>query len=370
MRLQRATPAPQALEVATIGRIEGCTSPESADLAPDGETLVFGNCAHVVGAPAYRSGRGIVYLRGKSFVTRARLDRRAGLVVDERTLIAGLTGTHGIEFVKRATPMLPAGAALLCEQAGPQMEPGADVTLPKDSYTTCILAFDPATGAILGRIPLGCGSELSRRFNDIEQPNGIAVTADGAIHVSDMAAGNHAAAWPPLVHSAIYRIAHEAIDNMIAGGAGSADAVERIVTPGFTNGLAVSNLDGALLAVSCSDQDPSAGAIHRIRAEDFAAGRQPAPDVGGLGVLDGGGETRRGTLIGSNPRTGDIHVFTQDGEHRVIVTGGVKPVRAPADLNVCYPPAFGGEPILIVTDINPGGAPGEASVVVLDLSGL
>ena len=96
----------------------------------------------------------------------------------------------------------------------------------------------------------------------------------------------------------------------------------------------------------------------------------PEPSVTGLGVLDGVTFTKRGTLFVTNPRTGEIHMFTTDGAHKLIRLDGEKPWRSPADINVCYPKALGGEPALLVPDVAVASGPGESSVSLLDLSGL
>jgi len=41
----RKSETPSIWKAPLLGRIEGCTNPESCDLLPDGETFVFGNCA-------------------------------------------------------------------------------------------------------------------------------------------------------------------------------------------------------------------------------------------------------------------------------------------------------------------------------------
>jgi hypothetical protein len=111
--------------------------------------------------------------------------------------------------------------------------------------------------------------------------------------------------------------------------------------------------------------------LYQLGADDFTSGRLPSPTVAGLGILDGVGVTRRGTLLASTPVTGEIHAFGREGSHQVIrIETDEKVVRMPADFNVCYPSALNGEPALLVTDISVGRAPTDASVAVVDISGL
>jgi hypothetical protein len=112
--------------------------------------------------------------------------------------------------------------------------------------------------------------------------------------------------------------------------------------------------------------------VFRISAEDFEAGRLPEPFVTGLGILDGSTVSRRGTVLVSNPRTREIHAFTAAGDHLLLTAddGAALPVATPADINVVYPKALGGEPALLVADLAMGSAPGEAQILALDITGL
>lgn len=370
MRLMRPTAKPTEVRVPLLGRIEGATNPESAELLPDGETIIFGNNVLVIGIDSYRAGRGITYVRGEAHISRARLLGRGRIDFEAPRLIDGLTGTHGVDVLPVATDKLPVGTLFITEDAGPQTYRGTGIILPKSDYCTCVMAFDPATGEVLGRIPLGVGSAVAKRFRDLEQPNGLAVSSEGDLYVSDMAPGAEVPGFDVPSPSAIYRIPHGAIDGLIAGEPGAADQVQCILTPGKTNGLSFSKADGSLLSVSCSPDDPVGGGIFRLKPADFERERQPAPEVGGLGIIDGVGETKRGTLVVSLPVSGELVLFTTDGRHIVVKDEeGANANSMPADINICYPKILGGEPAVLVPSIGVGSGAGESSVVIVDLSG-
>ncbi|MGH6633816.1 MAG: hypothetical protein ACREB0_10675, partial [Sphingopyxis sp.] len=292
-----------------IGRIEGCTNPESAELLADGETIVFGNCTILLGIESYRAGRGITYAQGEAFISRARLAGRGDVPLLERRFIDGLTGTHGIDILPVATAKLTKGTAFITEAAGPQTVRGSGRILPKSAYQSNLAVFDPNAGILLGALPLGVGSAIAAKFSDLEQPNGLAFGANGDLYVSDMAPAAEVPGWDSVSPSAIYRIPHGAIDDLMAGKEGAADAVQRLLTPGKTNGLTRSWRDGSILSVSCSPNDPVAGGVYRYSLADFGSGQQPAPLIAGLGIIDGVGETRRGTFIASTPPTSEVHLF-------------------------------------------------------------
>jgi hypothetical protein len=361
---------PKPLAVRLIGRIEGCTNPESAELLPDGETFVFGNCTMIVGHPAYRAGAGLVYLKGEAFISRARITARDQVRLEERRLVTGLTGTLGIDILRVATRRFPVGTAFIAEGGRPITLAGAKELYndPADLRPRA-LAFDPVGGAVLGAIPLDDGSPIGRKFNGFDQPNGMAANAAGDLFVGDIPNSNPVAQLPSPVRSAVYRIPHAALDGLAEGSPESVRPVERIVIPGFVNGVTVSPIDQSVHIVSCSLHDPVQGGVYRLTDADFAAGRLPDPLVQGLGILDGVGVTRRGSVLASTPRTGELHLFSPDGEHRVLKVEGENICRMVADFNVCYPKVLDGEPALLVPDISVGKPKEDATVSVVDLSG-
>ncbi|WP_028713460.1 hypothetical protein [Paracoccus sp. J55] len=372
MYMSDASDSPGIFRARVIGSITGCTNPESAELLPDGETFVFGNCALMVGHPAYRGGKGIVYLDKQAFISRAKIVNRDTVVLDERKLIDGLTATLGCDVLPVATDNFPAGTVFICEGANPITAPGGDSLFDPDTTYPRLLAFDPVAGKILGQIPLEEEGEIGQVYNRIDQPNGLAINGAGDIFFGDIPNGNPVSQLPPPVPSAIYRIPHDDIDYISDNMRSTGDAVQRIPTPGFVNGLTVSKDDDTLWMVSCSVHDPVKGGCYRITLEDFEAGVQPEPVIKGLGIIDGIAVSKRGTVFASTPQSGEIHAFGKDGSHKVIRIGDQddRIVPMPADFNICYPKALDGEPALLVTDIAVGRAPETASVVVVDITGL
>lgn len=361
---------PQPLDLAVLGRIEGCTHPESADMLPDGEHVVFGNCAMTMGIAAYREGKALVYLEGEAFISLARLTADGAELI-AREQISGLTGTLGLDVLRTATATFPAGTVFQAAGGNPIVRSGEERLADEpERRRSQALAYDSLGGKVLGCIPLWEGSAIAQKFNAFDQPNGLAIGLDGDLFVGDIPNGNPLSVLPPPVPSAVYRIPHGALDALARGEPGSAAGVQRVMVPGFVNGVTVSPLDGACWIVSCSSHDEAQGALYRLTDADWAAGVLPEPAISGLGVLDGVSITRRGTVFISNPRTGDISALLADGEHRLVLAEGKQPTRFPADINVCYPAFRGGEPVLIVPDVSVTGAAGEGSVTFLDAAGL
>jgi hypothetical protein len=358
----------ERLQPRVLGFFEGCTNPESAELLPDGETVIIGNASMAVGMPWFRDGKALVYIEGAAFLSRARIAADGCMSIEKRVLASGLTATLGCDVLHHATGRFPAGTLMIATGGGPAATPDG---LPAQARPH-VLAVDPMAGDVLGRIPLWAGSDIAARFNALEMPNGLAVGHDGTVFVSDMPNTNPdpSPTAPPFVQPAVYALPHDALDALADGEPGAAEALTRVVMPGFVNGLAVSPLDGACVAVSCSRAfDPVNGGIYVLTMDDFASGRQPNPLHRDLDPIDGVGVTRRGTIVVSNPLTGRLRAIMADGV-RADLEPDDWPVAYPADINVVYPTALSGEPALLVPDVSVGRPEGTGVVGVLDLSGL
>jgi len=359
----------QEHRVRLLGSVTGLVNPESAELTPDGRAIIVANAA-ITTLPSFRGGNGLVYRAGEAFISRLALSP-AGLVMEEERLVDGLTGALGTDFLTRATTTYPAGSALTAAGGSP-MTTDAVTVVPSAEARPHVAVYDPTTGEVLPPIPLWEGSALAKRFNAFEQPNGLAVDGDGNVYVTDIPNTSPDGMFATPVPSAVYRLPHGALEALAEDLPGAADAVERIEMPGWINGATVSKQDGAVWVVSCSPQCPVGGGAYRLTAEHFATGMLPEPtfrDLGGAGgILDGVGVTRRGTVVVTDPVTPRIQALTTDGRRLLLRFGGDEGLSNPADVNVCYPDALGGEPALIVPDVSARG--GSNAVYLLELAGL
>jgi len=359
-------------ETRILGRIEGATNPESAELLDDGETLIFGNCTMVMGNPHHRAGKSLVYLEGRAFMSQAKITGEGRTEVTQRHLVQGLTGTLGTEVHRKGTKLWPAGTGLTACGGRPY---ATDLDAPLGTIEQArqqVYAFDPLTGEPRGRIALWAGSVVAEALgHHVEMPNGIAVAPNGDLYLADNPNTNPEAAEPPPVPSCVYRIPYESIDGLLEDDPEAAKTVRAVEWVGWFNGVAASPVDGSAWVVTSSYHDPLNGAVIRLDADDFEAGRLPEPFVRDLGICDGAAVTKRGTVFATNPIAKEIFVFPTDGSRqRLVIDGEQLPVKNPADINVVYPAFLDGEPALTVGDICVGSEPGTAQVLVLEIGGL
>jgi hypothetical protein len=339
---------------------------------PTAKRWSFSNAALRIGVEHFRGGRGVVYDEGESYVSRLRLDPD-GLHMDVERLITGLTATQGLDIHGTGTAALPAGTVFAVSGGAPVVDSSLALVTDAARVRQHLLAYHPASGEVLGRVPLWAESPLVKRFGPVTQPNGLAVDPAGDLYFSDIPNGNADPDGPPSSVAAVYRIPHDAIDGVIAGQDSAVAAVQRVSMPQtWVNGVASSKADGSIHAVSCYKHDPVHGGVFRLLPENFAADVLPDPifrDLGGeLRVLDGIGVTRRGTVIATSPTLQIIHALSLDGTRRILRYDGDDTLGNPADVNVCYPPFLKGEPALVVPDVSVG--PGSNSVTVVSLEGL
>ncbi len=359
------------MTVPVLGKIEGCTHPESAELLSDGEHFVFGNCAMTVGIPAYRDGKGLVYLENEAFISKARISADKVVSLIERTLISNLTATLGCDILRKGTDMFPRGSVFMAAGGNPIIRRGdTELAHQADRRRSQAIAFDPIKGEVLGCIPLWDDSAIGRKFNGLDQPNGLAINAAGDVFVGDIPNGNPKTVLPAPTPSAVYHIPNAALDALARGDDGGAQKVQRVLAPGFVNGLTVSISDGECWMVSCSSHDPDEGGLYRLTEAEFEAGELPEASVKGIGIIDGVGFTKRGSVVLSNPRTAQVHLFLPDGDHRLLEGEGAVLGRNPADINICYPACLNGEPALLVPDVCVGRDDERSTVTLLDLTGL
>jgi len=356
--------SPEPLVVPLLGRLEGATNPESADMLLDGEHFVFGNCTMSLDHPARSLGHVLIYMKDEAFISLGRIgpDKKVELV--KRKVADHLTATLGVDVLKADNAAVGAGVAFIAEGGHP-VAPRDKADLIED-FRPRLLAVDALGKGVVGEIPLGDDSVIGRKYHGLEQPNGVAADRFGNLYVGDIAHGG-----VPGCLSAIYCIPRAAIPGLMAGDDAAGAMVSRILMPGHVNGLSASPNDDTIWAVSCSVDCPVGGGIYQINPMDFHFGRLPEPRVRGIGagILDGVGLTKRGSLLTSTPRDGGLHIFLPNGDHRIVVTKDGPATSLAPDFNVCYPKALGGEPAVLVPDLAMASTPGQASVAMLDLSG-
>ena len=111
--------SPEPLVVPLLGRLEGATNPESADMLLDGEHFVFGNCTMSLDHPARSLGHVLIYMKDEAFISLGRIgpDKKVELV--KRKVADHLTATLGVDVLKADNAAVGAGVAFIAEGGHP-----------------------------------------------------------------------------------------------------------------------------------------------------------------------------------------------------------------------------------------------------------
>jgi hypothetical protein len=241
-----------------IAVLTGVTNPESAEMLDDGESVIFGNCTLMIGNPHHRGGKSLIYLRDQAYLSRARLSAEGTFTLEEPQLVTGLTGTLGTDVHRRGTGRLPAGTGLSACGGRPFAVDGSAPLGSIEDARQQVLAFDPMTGEVHGRIALWAGSPIARALgHHCEMPNGLAVAPNGDIYVADNPNTNPESMFPPPVPACTYRIPYAAIDGLLDDDEDAARLVRAVDFEGWFNGVGASPIDGAAWSVSCCYEDRS-----------------------------------------------------------------------------------------------------------------
>lgn len=305
--------------------------PESVAFSLDGKTLFVGNCASDLFGPE-RKFVGMV--KGKGAISRLSVDLESGRVtVDNLRLVEGLNGPLGLCVLPQATSRFPQGTLLVNQGLTLLVDDEGRPVTDAAALGTGVLFFDPESGRELGKISLGVGSVVAEQIGHATLlPNSLAFDADGNLFITDTAKGGDRQVPAQVAHPGLIRIAHDSIDRVVDGVAGSGSGLganDVTFTPmaGVPNGVGYWSAMDAVCVVTMGGTSPEGTAIYQIPASSFPRADLPAPLRGDTGTADGIAFTPAGTILTSR-FSGDILALPAGGEPYVL---DLEPLVAPAD---------------------------------------
>jgi len=260
-------------------------NPEGAIFSADGKSVFISNAAEL-GMP----DRGLRWIEKGGYISKLSVQPDGTLQMVNEKLVAGYTTPLGMAVLPKATGTFPAGTIFAvtggCFLAQADGTPITD----RARHETRIIAFSE-DGKVLGEIPMAAGSAFEKASKaPVAQPNALAFDAEGNLYVTDT--GNGGSLLKPRLKArpGVYRVPHESLDALAAGQQPTAP-LAFIPIPGGPDGIEVSPDDDSIhvntVGAAAGVKDPAKGAMYRLTGYHFAKGKLPAPQMRGIGALDG-----------------------------------------------------------------------------------
>ncbi len=309
-------------------------NPEGALFSMDGQYLFISNSA-LHGHPDKPFG----WVEGGGSISKLEVGPGGSLKLIDRHFIKDLTGPLGMAVMNVGTNKFPRGTIFATAGSAPMALPdGTPITEP-ERHKPKIIAFDPGSGNILGKICLGATSIFAKvSGGPLSLVNALAFDKAGNLYIVDTGFG-HDTYKPAFRYvGGTWKIPVESID-ALAEGKPAPSRPQFVPNPSWPDGVEVSPITGEVWINTVMPpplEDPYKGGMWALRAADFEKGVQPPPLFTGLGRLDGLDFTVRGTCIqteiGGTPNS--VVVVPLGGRpHKLALEPDVE-LAGPADVDI------------------------------------
>jgi hypothetical protein len=270
-------------------------NPEGALFSMDGQYLFISNAA-THGHP----DKPFAWVEGGGSISKLEVGPDGSLKLIDRIFIKDLTGPLGMAVLNVNTAKFPRATIFATAGSAPMSLPdGTPITDPK-RHKPKVIAFDPGSGKILGKICLGAASEFAKiSGGPLLLVNALAFDKAGNLYIADSGIG--ADTYKPAIpyNGGTWKVPVESID-ALAEGKPAPSPPQFIPNPSWPDGVEVSPITGEIwinTVMAPPLEDPFKGGMWALRDADFEKGVQPPPLFTGLGRLDGLDFTVRGTCI-------------------------------------------------------------------------
>jgi hypothetical protein len=306
-------------------------NPEAALFSMDGRYLFVSNA----GVSDVKGGGAWGFIEGQGSISRLTMGAAGTASLTERYFISGITGPLGMAVLNVSTSKFARGTIFVAAGNGPLTDNHANQISNPARHKPEILAFDPNSGNIIGRISMAAGTVFDKiNGSPPALLNSLTFDKDGNLYVADTEVGFDSFKPNLKKVGGTWKIFHDTIDDLSMGkfveakpqfirNAWWPDGIE--ANP-ITNDIWV-NIVGEL-----KPENPSQGGTWAYRAADFKSGKSPEPIYKNLGRLDGMDFTVNGTNL--QTEGGRIVVIPHGGKPTKLVTEPAVVFTDPADIDV------------------------------------
>jgi hypothetical protein len=309
-------------------------NPEGAIFSMDGEYLFISNSA-IHG----NADKPFAWVEKAGSISKLKVGPGGSLELIDRVFIKDLTGPLGMAVLNVSTNKFPRGTIFATAGSGPMALPDGTPITDQARHKPKVIAFDPGSGVILGKICLGATSQFAKiSGGPVMLVNALAFDKAGNLYIVDTGFG-HDTYKPAFRYcGGTWKVPAESI-GPLAEGKPAPSPPQFIPNPSWPDGVEVSPITGEVwinTVMPPSDEDPFKGGMWALRDADFNSGVQPPPLFKGLGRLDGLDFTVRGTCIhteiGGTPNS--IVVVPLGGRpHKLALEPDVT-LSGPADVDI------------------------------------
>ena len=311
-------------------------NPEGALFSMDGQYLFISNSA-LHG----HSDKPFAWVENGGSISKLEVGPNGGLKMIDRVFIKDLTGPLGMAVLNVGTNKFPRGTIFATAGSAPMSCPAGNPITDPARHKPKIIAFDPGSGVILGKICLGAKSIFADiSGGPLALVNALAFDKAGNLYIVDTGFG-HATYKPAFKYcGGTWKVPAESID-ALAEGKAPPSPPEFIPNPSWPDGVEVSPITGdvwinTVMPPMDNVPDPFKGGIWALRDADFKKGAQPSPLFKGLGRLDGLDFTVRGTCIQTEilHSPNSIVVVPHGGYPSTLVLEPATTLSGPADVDI------------------------------------
>jgi hypothetical protein len=265
--------------------LRGFDNPISCAFSLDGKILYVVNSA--------RGEYGWIY--GKGAISAVDVSADGTLSIAEIKFTSNLGGPMGIAILPVAVGRFPAGTIFVSHGGAWVVDRSGELVRNSFDLETGVLAIDPATGQVVGKLLMGPGSAFSKSVgHGVVNPLGLGFDFQGNLFLCDTGSGGRNLDPPAVGKPGVLKIPGSVLEDIAANR--QVGGVEFFDVPYVPTNVFWDSSKNGLIVTTGGRVGPLGGAIFRLPRADFTATGQVETIGQGVGAITGAFITQNGTF--------------------------------------------------------------------------